>query len=46
MVVDVGANTSPVLFASASIDITKEIVKVYDKSSAGLAPESKKPLGN
>jgi len=34
MVVDVGANASPVLYASAGIDITKEIVELYDKSSA------------
>jgi outer membrane protein len=45
MVVDVGTNTSPVLYASASIDITKEIIELYDKSAAGPAPESPKPSG-
>lgn len=44
MVVDVGANTSPVLYASASIDITKDIIELYDKSAAP-APVSPKPAG-
>ena len=43
MVVDIGANTSPVLYASADIDITKEVVELYDKSSAAQAPPSSKP---
>jgi outer membrane protein len=38
MVVDAGANTSPVLYASAGIDITKEIVELYDQSSAAPPP--------
>jgi outer membrane protein len=38
MVVDAGANTSPVLYASAGIDITKEIVEQYDQSSAAPPP--------
>jgi outer membrane protein len=43
MVVDVGANTSPVLYASAGIDITKEIVELYDKSSAAPPVPANKP---
>jgi outer membrane protein len=43
MVVDVGANTSPVLYASAAIDITKEIVELYDKGSAALPVPANKP---
>lgn len=42
MVVDVGANTSPVLYASASIDITKEIIELYDKTAAAPPPPSEK----
>ena len=38
MVVDAGANNSPVLYASASIDITKDILELYDKSTAAAAP--------
>ena len=34
MVVDVGTSASPVLYAAASIDITKEIIELYDKSAA------------
>ncbi len=34
MVVNVGGNASPVLYASAGIDITKEIIELYDKSAA------------
>ena len=40
MVVDVGTNTSPVLYASASIDITKEIIELYDKSATAPPPPS------
>ena len=41
MVVDVGSNTSPVLYAAAGIDITKEIIDLYDKSSPSPAPSEK-----
>ncbi len=33
MVMDAGAGASPVLYAAASIDITKEIVELYDKTN-------------
>jgi outer membrane protein len=43
MVVDVGSNTSPVLYASTSIDITKQIIELYDKGTP--APPRNKPPG-
>ena len=39
MVVDVSSPQTPVLYASPSIDITKEIIELYDKNTAsGSAP--------
>ena len=39
MVVDVSSPQTPVLYASPSVDITKEIIELYDKSVAqGNAP--------
>lgn len=41
MVVDVSSPQTPVLYASPSIDITKEIIELYDKNAAsGGAPAS------
>ena len=37
MVLDVGASASPVLYASADTDISKDVINLYDKSST---PES------
>lgn len=37
MVVDVSSPQSPVLFASTSIDITKDIIDLYDQSAAALS---------
>src|SRR5271170_995337 len=34
MVVDVSSPQTPVLYASPSVDITKEIIELYDKSTA------------
>jgi len=36
MVVDVSSPQTPVLYASPTIDITKEIIALYDKSTAAL----------
>lgn len=36
MVVDVSSQQSPILYASPSIDITKEIIELYDQSSAAM----------
>jgi outer membrane protein len=38
MVVDVSSPQTPVLYASPSIDITKEIIELYDKNTAASAP--------
>src|SRR5271154_6305856 len=35
MVVDVGSQNTPVIYASPSIDITKEVIELYDKRTAG-----------
>lgn len=37
MVVDVSNQQSPVLYASPSIDITKEIIELYDKNTASAS---------
>jgi len=47
MVLNVGAGTSPVLYVSASIDITQEIVEQYDRSAAPETPAlTNKPTVN
>ena len=46
MVVDVSSPQTPVMYASPSIDITKEIIDLYDKNSASMstpAPAAKPP---
>jgi outer membrane protein len=47
MVLDVGSQNTPVIYASPSIDITKEIIELYDKSTAsagaGSAPATPAP---
>lgn len=44
LVVDVSNPQTPVLYASPSIDITKEIVELYDKSTAAMsAPAPRAP---
>jgi len=37
MVVDVSSPQTPVMYASPSIDITKEIIDLYDKNSASMS---------
>jgi outer membrane protein len=37
MVFDVGTGQSPVMYASPSIDITKEIIDLYDQSTAAMS---------
>jgi len=37
MVVDVSSPQTPVLYASPSIDITKEIIELYDKNAPGTS---------
>jgi outer membrane protein len=44
LVVDVSSPQSPVLFASTSIDITKDIIDLYDQSSSAMSnPAPAKP---
>jgi outer membrane protein len=38
LVIDVSSAQTPVLYASNTIDITKDIVDLYDKGSAAMAP--------
>src|SRR6266853_1391293 len=38
LVLDVSSPQTPVLFASNSIEITKEIVDLYDKAAASAVP--------
>jgi len=42
MVVDVSNPQTPVLYASPAIDITKEIIELYDKSTAALTSPAPK----
>ena len=47
MVVDVSSPQSPILFASTSIDITKDIIDLYDQSSAAMSnPAPAKPASS
>ena len=43
LVVDVSNPQTPVLYASPSIDITKEIVELYDKSAAAMSAPAAAP---
>lgn len=45
VVIDVSAQSSPVLYASTSVDITRQVVETYDKNapSAAPAPAAAKP---
>jgi outer membrane protein len=47
MVLDVSNPQSPILFASTSIDITKDIIDLYDQSSAAMTnPAPAKPASS
>jgi len=43
MVVDVGSQNTPVIYASPSIDITKEVIELYDKSTASTSASAPTP---
>jgi outer membrane protein len=43
LVIDVSGQQSPVLFASNTIDITKQIVDLYDTNAAAMAPGAPAP---
>ena len=38
IIIDVSSQQSPVLYAATSIDITREVVGLYDKNAPGAAP--------
>ena len=38
LILDVSSPQTPVLFASNTIDITKDIIDLYDKNAGGAAP--------
>jgi outer membrane protein len=40
MVLDVSSQQTSVLYASPSVDITKEVIELYDKNAAASAPAS------
>jgi outer membrane protein len=43
LILDVSNPNTPVLYASNTIDITKEIIDLYDKSAASITPPPAKP---
>jgi len=43
MVLDVSSPQTPVLYASPSVDITKEIIEIYDKNSGGGSTSAPAP---
>ncbi|MGH9629181.1 MAG: OmpH family outer membrane protein [Bryobacteraceae bacterium] len=45
VILDVSGQQSPVLFAANGIDVTQEVVKLYDQNSASGAPAPSKPGG-
>ena len=46
LVLDVSAQTTPVIFASNTIDITRDIIDLYDKSAATLTAAPARPAGS
>jgi outer membrane protein len=45
LVLDVSAQTTPVIFASNTIDITRDIIDLYDKSASTLTAAPARPAG-
>jgi outer membrane protein len=47
VIIDVSSQNTPVIYASAAVDVTKEIVELYDKNAAaapaGAAPAAGAP---
>jgi len=43
VVIDVSAQSSPVLYASTSVDITRQVVETYDKNAPTAAPARAAP---
>ena len=45
LILDVSSQQTPVLFAANGIDITKDIVDIYDKNAPSTLPPAPKPAG-
>jgi len=45
LVIDVSNPQTPVMYASETIDITKEVIDLYDKNAGISAPPAAKPAG-
>jgi outer membrane protein len=45
LIIDVSSQQTPVLYAAAEVDITSEIIELYDKSSASPAVTTSAPAG-
>ncbi len=43
VVIDVSAQSSPVLYASTAVDITRQVVETYDKNAPTAAPATAAP---
>jgi len=43
MVLDVSNPNTPVLYASSAIDVTSDVISLYDKTSSGGAPAAPPP---
>lgn len=47
LVVDVSSQQSPIIYASPTVDITKEIIELYDQSASAMTnPAPAKPTSN
>jgi outer membrane protein len=44
LILDVSGQQTPVMFASNTIDVTRDIIALYDKTSAFAAPSTSKPM--
>jgi outer membrane protein len=43
LILDVSSQQTPVLFASNGIDVTKDIIDLYDQNTGGAAPAAPAP---
>jgi outer membrane protein len=46
LILDVSSPQTPVLFAANGVDVTKEIVEIYDKNSPSALPPAPKPAAS
>jgi len=43
VVIDVSSQQSPILFAASAVEITRQIIDIYDKSAPAMAPAATPP---